>query len=167
MNKKGGSVSILIKVDMRSCLLEEYSITDNDLECCVVRVDLGKRSLLVQSIYRPPNGNAKNFIAGFNRLQNKLKCYKQPSIIIGSDHNLDVLKHGDHKPMDCFLNRILDNNLIPCITRPTRITHSSATLIDNIFVSSKLYGKQTSSILVHDISDHLPYITNLGKIKNK
>ena len=51
MNKKGGGVSILIKSDLKLQMLEEYSITKDDLECCVIEVDLGMCSLIVQSIY--------------------------------------------------------------------------------------------------------------------
>ena len=51
--------------------------------------------------------------------------------------------------------------------RPTRITSNSATLIDNIVVSADLYKKQECSIIIHDISDHLPYIMKIsGCLKN-
>ena len=63
---------------------------------------------------------------------------KRHSVLIGADHNLDFLKHMQHTATELFINKLLDFNMIPCITRPTRITHSSATLIDNIFVSNKL-----------------------------
>ena len=59
---------------------------------------------------------------------------------------------------------------MPTITRPTKITKSSATLIDTIFVSQTLCGNYSSSILVDDISDHLPsicIIKSLKSVKNK
>ena len=36
------------------------------------------------------------------------------------------------------------------------MTPSTATLIDNILVNSRLYELQQSCVLIHDISDHLP-----------
>ena len=36
-----------------------------------------------------------------------------------------------------FLNLIFANDLYPVVTLPTRVTEKSATLIDNIFVSSE------------------------------
>ena len=49
----------------------------------------------------------------------------------------------------------LSNGFIPTITKPTRITHTTAALIDNIYISAK--SKDISSgILNFDISDHLP-----------
>ena len=49
--------------------------------------------------------------------------------------------------------------LYPSITRPTRITKSSATLIDNILLSKSLYSKCNSGVLIKDTSDHLPYLS--------
>ena len=54
---------------------------------------------------------------------------------------------------------ILELAHFPCITRPTRITNTSATLIDNLLLSANLIGKQNSSIIVSDLSNHLPCLT--------
>ena len=40
-----------------------------------------------------------------------------------------------------LLNNAFANSLIPTITKPTRIAHASATLIDNIYVKFKLKHK--------------------------
>ena len=57
------------------------------------------------------------------------------SIIIGTDHNLDFIKNNVHQVTQDFIAYNLEANLIPVITHPTRIMKSSATLIDNIFIS--------------------------------
>ena len=59
--------------------------------------------------------------------------------------------------MTLFIELNLDNNLIPSITRPTRITKSSATLIDNIIVG-KQFQEYEANIGISDISDHLPLV---------
>ena len=76
-------------------------------------------------------------------------------MIIGIDQNLDLLKTHIHHQTQQFLKNNLDHNLLPAITRPTRITRSSVILIDNIYISIDL-KKCESSIWVSDISDHLP-----------
>ena len=80
------------------------------------------------------------------------------------DHNLDFLKSLTHENTQNFINYNLDSDLFPVTTHHTRITHSSATLIDNIFVESKLTGQITSKILISDISDHLPTFTVLENL---
>ena len=77
------------------------------------------------------------------------------------DHNMDFLKHSVHKRTQDFIELNLDNNMLPTITRPTRITNNSATLIDNIMVSQNLMTNTDSSIIVDDISDHLPSLVKL------
>ena len=72
------------------------------------------------------------------------------------DHNLDLLKSNSHTETQRFIDINFDANLLPCITRPTRITKSSATLIDNVFISQHLHKSFDSAIILNDMSDHLP-----------
>ena len=81
------------------------------------------------------------------------------------DHNLDLLKCHLHKPTKHFQDLLFELGLFPTITRPTRITQTTATLIDNIFVSKKLHQAFNSCILLNDISDHLPSLTLLKQTK--
>ena len=48
---------------------------------------------------------------------------------------------------------------MPLITKPTRITKSTATLIDNIYTNNTHKTGHQSGILLNDISDHLPIFT--------
>ena len=77
------------------------------------------------------------------------------------DHNLNLLKSSTHTETQSFIDLNFDHYLFPCITRPTRITKTSATLIDNTFISQKLHNSFDTCIVVHDLSDHLPSIINL------
>ena len=82
------------------------------------------------------------------------------------DHNLNLLKAQLHKDTQDFLDVNFDNNLYPCITRPTRITKTTATLIDNIFVSQQLHTSFDCCVVLHDISDHMPSILNIHDYSN-
>ena len=55
--------------------------------------------------------------------------------------------------------------MLPVITKPTRITDTSATLIDNILISSKLQQAYYSGIIISDMSDHLPTVIKLTNVK--
>ena len=90
---------------------------------------------------------------------------KNPEIIIGMDHNLDLLKSDLHKGTHVFLELMLQNQLYPSITRPSRITNTSATLIDNIFISEKFHHSFDSAVLISDISDHLPLLCLVKQTK--
>ena len=84
---------------------------------------------------------------------------------MGLDHNLDFLKSEKHPNTQSFLEFNLDSDLMPTITRPTRVTQKSATLIDNVFITKKLQNNFVSSILIDDISDHFPSIVFLQNQK--
>ena len=126
-------------------------------ECITIDITLKNGDhCLVSSMYRPPNGNAQSFLGCDNSILCQMKKENPKVIIIGLDHNLDLLKSTQHSLTNEFVQSNLDFGLIPTITRPTRITQSSATLIDNIIVSQNLCGSFISSVLINDISDHLP-----------
>ena len=123
----------------------------------------GKKIVLC-SMYRPPNTDLTHFITSMNSITSTLISEKK-EIILGMDHNLDLLKSGSHKQTQLFLNDLLDKEIYPTITRPTRICHNVATLIDNVFVSKNLHKFFESAILIEDISDHLPLLILLKQTK--
>ena len=50
---------------------------------------------------------------------------------------------------------------MPTISKPTRVTTKSATLNDNLFVSTKLQQNLESLIILDDLSDHMPCMVTL------
>ena len=57
--------------------------------------------------------------------------------------------------IDFITHNIYSHGLQPLITRPTRITRDTKTLIDNIF-TTYLNSHKQSGIIINYISDHLP-----------
>ena len=112
-------------------------------------------------LYRPPNTKSKEFLKQYKLLLNAIEKTHKGEIIIGMDHNLDLLKASIHKDTQEVLDINFEKNILPSITRPTRITKSTATLIDNTFISQHLHNSFDSCILISDISDHMPSIVNI------
>ena len=77
------------------------------------------------------------------------------TIFVCGDFNIDLLKHETHNNTKQFLDTMYSLGLYPLIDKPTRITDSSTTLIDNIF-TNELRFNLTSGIMFNDTSDHLP-----------
>ena len=121
--------------------------------------------MLVVSGYRIPNSNTKEFLVEYKQAVKVWQKLKYHKLIVGLDHNLDFLKSEKHPNTQSFLEFNLDSDLMPTITRPTRVTQKSATLIDNVFISKKLQNNFASSILIDDISDHFPSIVFLRNQK--
>ena len=51
------------------------------------------------------------------------------------DYNINLLNYDVHNNTAEFTDIMYANSFIPLVTRPTRITLSSAPLIDNIFTN--------------------------------
>ena len=91
----------------------------------------------------------------YKSLVKMLKAHRGHKVIIGLDHNLDLLKYHISPSTNDFLDLDLDVDLLPHITMPTRVTVKSATLIDNLFISRKLQYNCELYIILDDLSDHL------------
>ena len=164
---KGGGVGFLISKEVHFKTHPSLDISLDSIEGNFVEVLTKNRNILLGSIYRPPNTNVKLFNKEFENIMGTIKLETHNDVVIGLDHNLDFLKSEKHSETSHFISTVLENSLLPCITRPTRVTHSSATLIDNLLVSCNLAMSQHSAVIVHDISDHFPSITILEGVKLK
>ena len=69
--------------------------------------------------------------------------------------NIDLLQSDKNNYISNFIDHLNSMGLHPLITRPTRITCQSKTLIDNTFTSDVTSHIQ-STLLINDTSDHLP-----------
>jgi len=107
----------------------------------------------IGAVHRAPNTDFGSFNQNYSKLLSALSLKKNKCCITG-DFNTNLLNYEMHSETALFLNEAFSQNLYPVITRPTRFS-SSATLIDNIFVTS-LIGNYLSCIFVNDISYHLP-----------
>ena len=72
---------------------------------------------------------------------------------------------SNNHPTQQFLNMLLKQELLPIITRPSLIMQTSATLIDNILVSSDLHEYFELAIILNDMSDNLPLLTMMKQTK--
>ena len=78
-------------------------------------------------------------------------------VYICCDYNIDLLHCEERAETKYFLDQMFSSGLYPLITRPTRITGTSATITDNIFCS-ELCRNKVCSIVLSDATDHMPVI---------
>lgn len=158
LHKRGGGVCILVKNHI-VCRPYKISCLENDenseIEYCAIESKLGNKTIIYCSMYRAPNTNQNRFLSTYKKFLEELKS---KPLVVGLDHNLDFLKCDKHRNTQIFIEQNLDYGLVPLITRPTRVTHTSATLIDNIIVSQNLSGKHVCQVMIDDISDHFPTV---------
>ena len=74
---------------------------------------------------------------------------------ICGDFNIDLLHCEEQTESKHFLDQMFSSGLYPLITRPTRITATTATIIDNIFCSELCRNKMCGTV-ISDATDHMP-----------
>ena len=160
-HKRGGGCCVLIKNTIQS---REKTLKHEPFTCVeyvLIESLINSKTYMFGSLYRAPNTNQKQFLSEYKILLKQIYECNPHGIVLGMDHNLDLLKNVRHNTTQEFIECNAKHELTPTITRPTRITKQSATLIDNIFVSNNFLGKYQSTIIIDDISDHLPCVTIL------
>ena len=147
--------SINERADLKmSSNTSETKIEDTWLE---LNEEDSNNNLILGVVYRHPNTPIENFNKEITKTIEKIKT-KNKNIIICGDFNINMLSNN-HEHTNNFKETMLGNNYIPTITLPTRITDSTATLIDNIFLHIDNHNLQKECISGNffcDISDHLP-----------
>ena len=64
---------------------------------CIVEILGLNRNVIVVSMYQPPDYDAKAFLEHCSSLLSVVCTEKQKDIIVGTDHNFDLLKCGIHQ----------------------------------------------------------------------
>ena len=138
----------------------DLTIFENDMESMFVEIDKKQlhyeKNIIIGVLYRPPGNDIRTFNDKLESILQKIRRENKISYIFG-DFNINLLNNDCHQPTGEFFDLMSSNSFLPLITRPTRVTANSATLIDNIFTNHFDKSLQSSEgILVTDITDHYP-----------
>ena len=126
------------------------------------------KNVIIGVIYRPPDRDIKVFNEYVSELLDKIRSENKCVACLG-DYNISLLNSDCHGPTQEFADLMYSYSLFPCITKPTRVTSKTASLIDNIFFNDIVDNLDVfTGILYTDISDHFPifYIDKATDNKN-
>lgn len=143
-------------VDVKDFCLEK----DIELVGLTWNTDDGNR-LCVFVCYRSPNGDFEHFIS---RLEALLEVYFHPKfpIFLMGDFNEHCMTKSQ---LGVFYEVLRSFSLVPKVHEPTRVTHSSSTIIDQMFTN--LSTPVVTQVLANTISDHKTVLLKLNKDKCK
>ena len=163
---KGGGVAIYIFNPLNFSLRDDltYNI-NNQFETIFIELTPHNQSkkILIGEIYRTPDSNPHSSLERYTELLEKLNRTNKHTII-GTDQNFDLLQTHVTMHSD-FLNTFISHGLTPCITQPTRVTQSTATLIDNFYTKGIKVSK--SHVITAHSSDHFPIMISTAPIALK
>ena len=155
-NKTGGGVGLYLKNDLQFKNRKDLHFSDaNSTESLFIEVIKPQgKNIIVGVVYRPPDQNFNTFVDDFSIIAEKISRENKLCYIMG-DFNVNFMNYQCHSKTGEFVDNIFSNMLYPRITRPTRITAHTATLIDNI-LSNNFDCRVLNGLFFSDISDHLP-----------
>ena len=163
-NRVGGGVLIYLKNTFEKFIIRK-SICFSDLYNNILAIEAfkNKRKYCISVCYRSPSSENVTFLQNFQKMVNNIS--KHNSIITGDfNYNLFNVKH--HQETENFYNDLISSSFSPIITKPTRITEQSSTLIDHIWINDMTNDKIESKLLLTDITDHLPIMYIKYPMKN-
>ena len=82
------------------------------------------------------------------------------------DMNIDLLKYHEQSKTNMFTDSLFSSSFIPLITIPTRVSYSSATLLDHIY-TNHISPNASSGVVITDLADHYGVFYIANKKKNK
>ena len=160
--KRGGGVSIFVSQGFSYRRREEFCFIDDYCESLFIEI-IGEnphitKNIIVGVIYRPPGTDTDLFINKISEILTFTKSESKDVYIMG-DFNLDLLKIEHHAPTSDFVEIMYSHGLLPFINKPTRVSGSSTTIIDNIFSNTFTNTNVLNGIFYTEISDHFPIFT--------
>ena len=157
--KEGGGLAIFVKTNIRFKLRNDLTFPidkQNQFDGIFIEIEPCNnqtRPLILGNIYRSPSYNSiTDFSQSLSLIIERLNSENKDIVIVG-DMNIDLIKSETHRETSEFLDSMISNDLFPKITLPTRVTHTSATLIDHIYTNNKHHSTIAGTIKT-DISDH-------------
>ena len=145
---------------------------DSAMESLFIEIDRNAfsttKNIIIGVIYRMPDSSVEVFNKRINDIMSTIQWENNTSYLLG-DLNIDFLKSDEHKPTSDFLDTIYSHNLFPLITKPTRVTSDSATLIDHILTNNfDAFSSHFQGILCSSFSDYYAvfHVTSSYSVEN-
>ena len=118
------------------------------------------KTILIGSIYRHPTKDSNKFLDDFLDCMEKLAEF----YIIG-DINSDINRTNQNSPQaDRYMQVITSNGAFSLITKPTRVTDKTATVIDHIITNDTAHSI-LPRVIRTSLTDHYAIMCKISKIE--
>ena len=164
---QAGGVGIYIKNDIHFTVRDDLEFpgeSNENIWIEVLRNDQmcknNSKRIVVGAVYRHPSSDMNDFNAGIESTLLKLQSQKCNFYVTG-DFNIDLLKIKTNKDITQYCDLISSYNSQNIVTKPTRVTQSSNSLIDHFYTNNPPSCSKCF-IINSDISDHFPLTVSIN-----
>ena len=132
-HSKRGGVSIIIRDNITFVGRDDLSIfLECEFESDFIKVSDRQSNMVDGERYRIPGTNGTHAIICYETIVTEI-LNENKDAVIGTDQNINLLnitQTYSRSSLDTFYSA----GMVPTISRPTRVVHTSTTLIDNLYV---------------------------------
>ena len=122
------------------------------------------KTILIGSIYRHPTEDSNKFLDDFSDCMEKLTDEKEMFYIFG-DINIDINRTNQNSPQaHRYMQVITSNGAFSLITKPTRVTDKTATVIDHIITNDTAHSI-LPRVTGTSLTDHYAIMCKISKIE--
>ena len=122
------------------------------------------KTILIGSIYRHPTEDSNKFLYDFSDRMEKLADQKKMFCIIG-DINIDINRINQNSlQADRYMQVITSNGAFSLITKPTRVTDKTATVIDHTITNDTAHSILTR-VIPTSLTDHYAIMCKISNIE--
>ena len=145
-----------------------YRFIPHVIESVFFEIQINERKTIIVGVVYPntqPRADIDIFMQTIIEIQSIIKEEHKTAYLMG-DFNIDLLKVNLLAKTNEFVNDVISHGFLPKITRPTRITPHSATLIDHIYSNDNRPTSQNdiSGIIITDVADHFGTFNIVSKL---
>ena len=124
-------------------------------EILAVECRAGTKKLQICVVYKPPLAPIPIFLQS---LESLLASLDDKDVVVMGDFHINLLNYDENTQTTEFISLMTSKSLIPSCTIPTRVSLTSATLIDSIFLTAPATSSQ---VVLTDFSDHFLLISDM------
>ena len=156
----GGGVAFYVAEHLHFSKIDSLStMHEKVFESIFVNIEIDGKNVIFGNIYRTPDARHDAFTHQLHLALNESTRLNNQVVIMG-DMNYDLL-YTSNSYVNNFVNNFFEFGMYPLINIPTRITETTATVLDHFWTN--IIDKPTrSAIVANPISDHLPIYLNIG-----
>lgn len=167
VSSRAGGVALYCKNSLTVIPRMDVQVANNQFEllCCDINNNKNNNKFTICGIYRHPGTPVADFISvltdKLSLLSPTMNC-----MLIG-DLNIDLKHYDTCNSTRFYVDELISRNFLPLVFLPTRVTQTTETIIDHVFMNNIQIQEIKTGLITTDISDHIANFIFLLKPENK
>ena len=162
--KKVVGVAIYLSMKFNFTQLKGFQLYGTESIWLKIWNNNSTKTIPIGSIYQHPTEDSNKFLDDFSDCMEKLTDENKMFYIIG-DINIDINRTNQNSPQaDRYMHVITSNGTFFLITKPTRVTDKTATVIDCI-IANDIAHSILPRVIPTSLTDHYAIMRKISKIE--